>query len=91
MSNLLEACLSINEPPFMNRGIDYFEPLTIKQGRRTRSTDGTSKRYGAIFTFLSTCAVHIGLVVNLSTDNFILTLRQLISRRGLLAIMEPTL
>ena len=82
MSNLPEACPAINQPPFTNTGIDYFGPLTVKQGRRTRSTDGTSKRYGAISTCLSTRAVHIELVGNLSTDNFILALYRFISRRG---------
>ena len=38
--------------------------------------------YGATFTCLSTCAAHIELVVNLSTDNFILALHRFISRRG---------
>ena len=82
MSNLPEARLAINQPPFTNTGVDYFGPLTVKQGRGTRSTDGTSKRYGAIFTCLSTRAVHIELVGNLSTDNFILALRRFISKRG---------
>ena len=82
MSNLPEAHLAINQPPFTNTGIDYFGPFTVKQGRRTRSTDGTSTRYGAIFTCLSTRAVHIELVGNLSTNNFILALRRFISRRG---------
>ena len=82
MSNLPKACLAINQPPFTNTGIDYFGPLTVKQGRRTRSTDGTSKRYGAIYTCLSTRAVHIELVGNLLTANFILALRRFISRRG---------
>ena len=54
MSNLPEARLAINQPPFTNTVIGYFGPLTFKQGRRTRSTDETSKRYGAIFTCLST-------------------------------------
>ena len=93
--NLPEARLAINEPPFPNTGIDYFGPLTVKEGRCTRSTDGISKIYGAIFTCLSTRAVHIELVGNLSTDNFILALRRFISRRGhprtFLATMEPTL
>ena len=74
MSNFPEARLAINQPPFTNAGIVYFGPLTIKQGRRTCSTDGTSKRYGAVFTCLSTRAVHIDLVGNLSTNNFILAL-----------------
>ena len=83
MSNLPEACLAISQSPFTNTGIDYCGPLTIKQGRCTHSTDGTSKRYGAIFTCLSSHAVHMEQVGNLSTDNFILALRQFICRRGL--------
>ena len=82
MSNLPEACLAINQLPFTNMVIDYFGPLTVKQRRRTHSTDGTSKRYGATFTCLSTCAVHIELVGNLSTNNFILALLRFISWRG---------
>ena len=82
MSNLPEARLAINQPPFTSTGIDYFGPHTVKQGRHTRSTDETSKRYGAIFPCLSTRAVHIELVGNLSTDNFILALRRFTSRRG---------
>ena len=82
MSNLPEACLAINQPLFSNTGIDYFEPLNIKQGRRTCSTNRTSKRYGAIFASLGTRAVHIELVGNLSTNNFILALCHFNSRRG---------
>ena len=82
MSNLPEARLPINQPPFTNKRIHYFGPLTIKQGRCTRSTDGTSKRYGASFSCLSTRTVHIELVGNLLTDNFILALHWFISRRG---------
>ena len=82
MNNLPEADLDINEPPFTNTGLDYFGPLTIKHGSRTRSTGGPSKRYGAIFTCLSPCAVHIELGNNLSTSNFILALRRFISRKG---------
>ena len=81
MSNLPEAHLAINQPPFTNTGIDYFGPLTIRQGRCTCSTDRTSNRHGAIFTCFNTCAVHIELVGNLSTDNFILALRRFISRK----------
>ena len=80
MSNLPKARLAINQPPFTNTGIYYFGPLTVKQGRCTRSTDGTSKRYESIYTCLSTRAVHTELVGNLSTDNFILALRRFIPR-----------
>ena len=74
MSKLRETSLAINEPPFKNTGIDYFEPLTIKQGRHVSSTDESSKRSGAIFTCLSSRAVHIELVGNLLTDKFIFAL-----------------
>ena len=82
MGYLPESCLAINGLSFTTMGIDYFGPLTIKQGGPTPSPDGTSKKYGAIFTCLSTRAVHIKLIPNLPTDNFILTLHRLISRRG---------
>ena len=82
MSNLPEGHLPINQPPFTNKRIHYFGTLTVKQGKCTRSTDGTSKRYGASFSYLSTRTVHIELVGNLLTDNFILALHRFISRRG---------
>ena len=44
VSNLPEARLAINQPPFINTGIDYFGPFTIRQGRCTHSTVGTSER-----------------------------------------------
>ena len=81
MSNLPDACLAINQPPFTNTRIDHFGPLTINQGIHTRSTDRTSKRYGAVFTSLSTRAVHIELVGNLSIDNFMLALHRFLSMR----------
>ena len=62
MSNLPKARLAINKPPFTITETDYFGPLTIKQGRQTRSADGIFKRYGSIFTCLSTRAVHVELV-----------------------------
>ena len=82
MSDLPEARLVINETLFTNVGIDCFEPLTMKKWIRTRSTDGTSKRCGAISTCLSTRVVYMELIGNLSTGNFILVLLQLIFRRG---------
>ena len=52
----------------------------LHKERGTRSADRTSKIYGAIFTCLSTRPVHIELVSNLSTNNFILALCRFISR-----------
>ena len=54
MNSLPESRLDINVPPFTNTGIDYFQPVTSEWGRCTLSADGTSMRYGAVFTCLST-------------------------------------
>ena len=82
MGNLPTQRLAIGLPPFTNTGIDYFGPVIIKLNKRTRATAATAKRYGAIFTCLTTRAVHIELAGDLTTDNFILALRRFISRRG---------
>ena len=75
--------LSIGLPAFTNTGIDYFGPLTIKQSKQTRKTSATAKCYEAVFTCLTTrAAVHLELIGNLSTDNFILGFRRFILRRG---------
>ena len=74
--------LSIRLPPLTNTGIDYFRPLMIKLNKQTRKTFATAKRYGVVFTCLTTRAVHLKLIRNLSKDNFILRLRRFISRRG---------
>ena len=61
------------KPPFMYVGIDYFRPLKVKQGR------SRVKRYGCLFTCLTTCAVHIEIAHSLDTDLIINTLTRFIS------------
>ena len=67
---------------FENVGVDYFGPILIKQGRRTRKSPGSAKRYGALFTCMTTRSVHLELAGDLSTDSFILALRRFRARRG---------
>ncbi|GBP85538.1 hypothetical protein EVAR_58073_1 [Eumeta japonica] len=57
-------------------GVDYFGPMSVTIGRRHE------KRYGALFTCLTTRAVHIELAESLSSDSMILALRRFIARRG---------
>ncbi len=78
MADLPLARVSMN-PPFTFTGLDYFGPLLIKRGL---SRQGTSKRWGCLFTCLSTRAVHLELVVSLETDAFILALRRFVARRS---------
>ena len=67
---------------FQNVGVDYFGPILIKQGRRTRRSTGSAKRYGALFTCMTTRSVHLELAGDMSTDSFILALRRFRARRG---------
>ncbi|XP_057292547.1 uncharacterized protein LOC130621256 [Hydractinia symbiolongicarpus] len=74
--------LSVGEPPFNRSGVDYFGPMIVKRSKRTRASSRTVKRYGALFTCMTSRALHIELAGDLSTDSFILALRRFISRRG---------
>lgn len=62
--------------PFTNCGVDYFGPMMVKVGRRRE------KRWGALFTCLTSRAVHLELVASLSTDSAIMALRRMAARRG---------
>lgn len=62
--------------PFTFCGMDCFGPFVTKRARKEY------KRYGLIFTCLSSHAVHIEMVEDLSTDAFINALRCFISLRG---------
>ena len=77
MANLPVSRLSIEGPPFQNCAVDYFGPMSIKYGRRARA-----KAYGAIFTCLTTRAVHIEMATDISTDKFLLAFQRLISLYG---------
>ncbi|XP_058471988.1 uncharacterized protein LOC131445137 [Solea solea] len=63
-------------PPFSYAGIDCFGPFYTKQGRKEH------KRYGLLFTCLSSRAIHIEMLEDLTTDAFLNALRCFIAIRG---------
>nr|CAI5854116.1 unnamed protein product [Callosobruchus analis] len=66
--------------PFLNTGVDYAGPFTIRirKGRGSK----TEKCYVAVFICFSTKAIHLELVSSLSSDAFLNCLRRFIARRG---------
>ncbi|XP_060802199.1 uncharacterized protein LOC132902161 [Amyelois transitella] len=77
MGDLPPERLSHNSHPFTCTAVDYFGPMTITIGRRHE------KRWGALFTCLTTRAVHVELATSLSTDSMIMALRRFAARRGM--------
>lgn len=76
MGQLPDARLAHHQPAFTHCGVDYFGPLQVAVGRRRE------KRYGALFTCMTTRAVHLELADSLSSDSAIMALRRLAARRG---------
>nr|CAI5844027.1 unnamed protein product [Callosobruchus analis] len=66
--------------PFINVGVDYGGPFLVKT--RTRSRTTPTKIYIALFICMTTKAVHLEPVTELSTDAFLSTLKGFIARRG---------
>ncbi|XP_035660814.1 uncharacterized protein LOC118405422 [Branchiostoma floridae] len=76
MADLPSSRLTPDEPPFTRVGVDYFGPIETKRGR------SIVKRYGVVFTCMSSRAVHIEKADSLDTDSCINALRRFVSRRG---------
>lgn len=80
MGHLPQKRVSPGGYPFNSVGVDYAGPMAAisRQGRGSRVV----KVYVAIFICLATKAIHLELVGDLTSNNFILALRRFISRRG---------
>lgn len=74
--DLPRARLAHHERPFTYTGLDYFGPLSVTVGRQHQ------KRYVALFTCLTSRAVHLEIAATLSADSAILALRRFAARRG---------
>ena len=61
--------------------MDYAGPLTLKKGHTRKPV--LIKAYLAIFICLATKAVHLEVIEDLSTEDFLAGLQRFVSRRGL--------
>ena len=77
----LPADRVVAPPPFTNVGFDVFGPWLI-QSRKTRGGTTSSKRWGLVFTCLSSRAVHIEVLESMDTSSFICALRRFFALRG---------
>ncbi|XP_062541336.1 uncharacterized protein LOC134209365 [Armigeres subalbatus] len=76
MSPLPEARLTPYIRAFTFTGLDYFGPVTVRVGRTN------VKRWAALFTCLTTRAIHLEVAFTLSTESCKLAIRRFIARRG---------
>ncbi|KAL7883614.1 hypothetical protein SRHO_G00012720 [Serrasalmus rhombeus] len=76
MADLPPARLRILKPAFYSTGVDCFGPYLIKIGRRNE------KRWGVIFKYLTTRAVHIELLTNLDSDSLLMSRRGFVAKQG---------
>ncbi|XP_054283984.1 uncharacterized protein LOC129000922 [Macrosteles quadrilineatus] len=75
MAALPQLRTSKVQHPFFYTGVDYFGPIEVTVGRRHE------KRYGVLFTCLSTRAIHIETAHSLNTESCIMAIQRFISRR----------
>ncbi|XP_067216965.1 uncharacterized protein [Linepithema humile] len=67
--------------PFLNSGVDYAGPFTLKtfRGRGCK----TYKGYFVIFVCFSSSAIHLEVATDYSTDGFLAAFRRFTGRRGI--------
>ncbi|XP_062713921.1 uncharacterized protein LOC134290744 [Aedes albopictus] len=81
MGDLPLPRLAAYSRPFTYMGVDYFGPYVIALGRRLE------KRWVLLATCLTTRAIHLQIVHTLTTDSCIMALRNVMSRRGVPAVI----
>ena len=76
MADLPLSRLSYGSRAFSHCGIDYFGPMTVSIGRRRE------KRWGVLFTCMSTRAIHLEIAATLTAGSAIMAVQRLAARRG---------
>ena len=75
----LPKCRVTEQPPFTFTGVDYAGPLFI----RSEASDQPGKAWICLYTCLVTRAIHLDVVLDMSTETFIRCLKRFAARRGL--------
>ena len=70
------------EPPLTYCVVDLFGSFLVKDGQKE------VKKFGALYTCLSSRAIHIEVVYSLSTDSFIMSLRRFVGCRGNVSVIR---
>ncbi|MBM6549421.1 integrase zinc binding domain-containing protein, partial [Streptococcus dysgalactiae] len=76
MAPVIPDQYAVFQPAFTAVGVDYFGLLLVARGRVRE------KRYGCLFTCLTTTAVHIEVSPLLDTDSFLCAFSRFAARRG---------
>ena len=81
MADLPKERLAFSSRPFTNTGLDYFGPLYVSVKR------STEKRWGFLFTCLTTRAVHFEVVPSMDTSSCVMGIERFVSRRGIPSVI----
>ena len=81
MADLPKERLAFASPPFTNTGLDYFGPIYVSVKR------STEKRWGFLFTCLTTRAVHFEVVPSMDTSSCVMGIERFVSRRGIPSVI----
>ena len=76
MSDLIKERLAYQSPPITNTGVDYIGPFYVTV-RRT-----SEKRWGFLFTCLTTRAVRVQIVTSMDTSSCVMGVERFVARRG---------
>ena len=81
MSDLPKERLAFASRPFTNTGLDYFGPFYVSV------KCSTEKRWGFLFTCLTTRAVHFEVVPSMDTSSCVMGIERFVSRRGIPSVI----
>ena len=81
MADLPSERLRFQSPPFTNVGLDYFGPFYVTIRR------SSEKRWGFLFTCLTTRAVHVEIAHSMDANTCVMGIERFIARRGMPSVI----